>query len=248
MSPRRPKSGAAPITPDAITTAAIELADAAGLQAVSMRSVGRRLGVEGMALYNHVAGKQALLDVMVDRVFAEISCPTIEGPWQQEIRGRHHSARNALRRHRWAIGLMNSRRTPGIETLRHHDALLGCLRHAGMSLALTAHAVAVIDAHLYGFMVQELSLPFEGQADLTPVAEPILAALPANMPHFRDFTLLHALQPGYRFDAEFDVGLQLVLDGLQRWLDAEGHTPWPPLESGRIGNLPDRSQSRRCSP
>lgn len=228
MSPRRPKSGAAPISREAITIAAIELADEAGLPAVSMRSVGRRLGVEGMALYNHVEDKQGLLDLMVDRVFAEISCPSVGGPWQQEIRARHHSARQALRRHRWAIGLMDSRKNPGIETLRHHDAVLGCLRHAGMSLALTGHAVAVIDAHLYGFMVQELSLPFEGQADLMPVAEPILAALPADLHNFRDFTLLHAMQPGYRFDAEFDVGLQLILDGLQRLLDAEGTTPWPP--------------------
>jgi len=226
MSPRRAKSGAAPLNPSVIVEAALDLADAEGLTGVSMRSVGRQLGVEGMALYNHIAGKQALLDAMVDQVFAEISCPAVEGDWRHEMQVRHHSAREVLRRHRWAIGLMDSRENPGPETLRHHDAVLGCLRHAGMSLALTGHAIAVIDAHLYGFMVQELSLPFEGQADLSPIAEPILAALPDDLRHFRDFTVKHAMRPGYRFAAEFDVGLELVLGGLQRMLEAEDDSPW----------------------
>ena len=102
-----------------------------------------------------------------------------------------------MKRHPWAIGLMDSRRTPGPETLRHHDAVLGCLRAAGFSLALTGHAAALLDAHLYGFVVQELALPFQAEGELAEIGAEILGALPeAELPHFQEFALDHALQPG----------------------------------------------------
>ena len=204
-----------PLSRDRIHAAALQLADRDGLRGLSMRAVAQALGVEAMSLYHHVRGKEALLDGLVDAVFAEFHLPVVGGDWRAEMRSRSRSAREAMKRHPWAIGLMDSRRTPGPETLRHHDAVLGCLRAAGFSLALTGHAAALLDAHLYGFVVQELALPFQGEGELAEIGAEILGALPeAELPHFQEFALDHALQPGYAFGDEFDWGLDLLLDGL----------------------------------
>ncbi|MDO3396670.1 TetR/AcrR family transcriptional regulator C-terminal domain-containing protein [Nocardioides sp. SOB44] len=212
--------GRSGLTRASIVAAAVGVADAEGVAALSMRSVGKRLGVEAMSLYHHVANKEDLLDGMVDAVFAEFHAPEVGGAWRGEMRARHHSARAVLKKHPWAVGMMDSRRNAGFETLRHHDAVLGCLREAGFSLALTGHAFAVLDAHLYGFLVQELSLAFDGEQDLAELGEQILTALPeGQLPYFREFTLEHALQPGYDFGDEFEVGLELLLDGLAARLE-----------------------------
>ncbi len=214
----RPRSGAERLSRTAIVATAVEQADAAGLASLSMRSVARRLGVEAMSLYNHVANKEALLDGMVDSVFSEFYTPEPGADWRTELRRRAVTAREALKRHPWAVGLMDSRRNAGYETLLHHDAVIGCLREAGFSLALTGHAFAVLDAHLYGFLVQELSLPFEPGQDLAELGQQVLAALPeGELTYFREFTLEHALRPGYDFGNEFEVGLDLVLDGIAQW-------------------------------
>ncbi|MGB0101454.1 MAG: TetR/AcrR family transcriptional regulator C-terminal domain-containing protein [Nocardioides sp.] len=219
----RPRSARAALTRGEIVRAAMEIADADGLAAVSMRAVAKRLGVEAMSLYHHVANKDAMLDGMVDAVFTEFHTPRIGGDWAEEMRQRSISARAALKRHPWAVGLMDSRRNAGYETLRHHDAVLGCLREAGFPLALTGHAFAVLDAHLYGFLVQELSLAFDGEQDLAVLADMIMSSLPeGQLPYFREFTLEHALQPGYAFGAEFEIGLDLILDGLA---DRLGQSP-----------------------
>ncbi len=215
----RPRSGAERLSPAAIAAAAVELADADGLAALSMRGVASRLGVEAMSLYHHVGNKEALLDAMVDSVFAEFHSPVPGADWRGELRRRGTTAREALKRHPWAVGLMDSRRNAGLETLRHHDAVIGCLREAGFSLPLTGHAFAVLDAHLYGFLVQELSLPFEPGQDLADLGRQVMAALPeGELLYFREFTLEHALRPGYDFGDEFDFGLDLVLDGLAQRL------------------------------
>ncbi len=211
----RPRSGAERLTRDGIVAAAVGLADSQDLAALSMRSVSRQLGVMPMSLYNHVANKEDLLDGMVDAVFAEFYAPVPGADWRSELRRRAVTAREALKRHPWAVGLMDSRRNAGYETLVHHDAVIGCLREAGFSLTLTGHAFAILDAHLYGFLVQELSLPFEPGADLAALGQQVMAMLPeGELPYFREFTLEHALRPGYDFGDEFDVGLDLVLDGL----------------------------------
>lgn len=212
-----------PLTPEAIVTAAVDLADSEGIGALSMRAVARRVGVEAMSLYHHVATKERMLDGMVDLVFSEIHAPRLGWPWRAEVKLRSESIREALLRHRWAVGLMDSRRAPGPDTLRHHDAVLGCLRTAGFSLALTGHAVATLDAHVYGFCLQEISLPFEGEADLAALGTTLLAELDvAGLPHFVEYARDRALLSGYSFAAEFDWGLQLILDGIERDLTAEG--------------------------
>ncbi len=215
----RPRSGAERLTRAGIVAAAVELADAQDLAALSMRSAARQLGVMPMSLYNHIANKEELLDGMVDAVFAEFYAPVPGAEWRSELRRRAVTAREVLKRHPWAVGLMDSRRNAGYETLVHHDAVIGCLREAGFSLTLTGHAFAVLDAHLYGFLVQELSMPFQPGQDLAELGNQIVAALPeGQLPYFREFTLEHALQPGYDFGDEFEVGLDLVLDGLAQQL------------------------------
>ncbi len=207
---------------DSVVAAGMRVADADGLAALSMRSVARHLGVEAMSLYHHVRNKEDMLDGMVDAVFAEFHLPEVGGDWWTEIRKRCCAGREVLKRHPWAVGLMDSRRNAGFETLRHHDAMLGCLREAGFSILLAGHAFALLDAHLYGFVVQELSLAFDDEADLAELVDQIMAALPeGQLPYFREFTLERALQPGYDFGDEFEIGLDLILEGLAARLAVE---------------------------
>ncbi|WP_109509276.1 TetR/AcrR family transcriptional regulator [Nocardioides speluncae] len=210
-----PKSPKTPLSRDRVLEVAVAIADADGLAALSMRTVARRLGVEAMSLYHHVKNKDDLLDSMVDVVFGEMHLPEVGGDWADQMRERSRSGRAVLKRHRWAVGLMDSRRNPGPANLRHHDAVLGCLREAGFSVSLTGNAFALLDAHLYGFLVQELALPFEGEADLADLGEDLFGDLPeGELRYLQEFAVERALQPGYDFGEEFDIGLDLILDGL----------------------------------
>jgi AcrR family transcriptional regulator len=202
---------------------AVEVADAQGLGALTMRSLAQELGVRPMALYHYFANKDEILNGLIDRVFAEIDLPAPGGHWRAEVTRRAHSARRVLRRHPWAVPLMESRSTPGPATLRQHDAMLGTLRGAGLSLPMTGHAYAVLDAFVYGFAVQEAALPFD--RDTAPEATAALAAqFPADQyPHLVEFATDHALQPGYDFGEEFDYGLGLILDALQRSVPSHHH-------------------------
>lgn len=203
------------LTRERVVGTAVALADEHGLGALSMRALAREVGVEAMSLYHHVPHKEALLDAMVDAVFAEFHDPTAGEDWREQMRLRAQSGRAAMKRHRWAVGLMDSRSTPGPQTLLHHDAVLGCLRAAGFDLPLTGHAVALLDAHLYGFVLQEVALPFEDPSELGDLAGAMLADIPdGTLVHLTEFARDHALQPGYSFEPEFDWGLELVLDGL----------------------------------
>lgn len=205
------------LTRESVLAAALAIADASGVQALSMRGLARSLGVEAMSLYHHVANKDALLDGIVDVVFTEIYRPDPARPWRSELEQRSLSARQALLRHRWAIGLMDSRRSPGAANLAHHDAVIACLRNNGFDWPTTATAYALLDAHLYGFLHQELALPFDDQESLSEVAGAITAPLDEQeFPHLQAFAAEHALQPGYSFGGEFSIGLDLVLDALER--------------------------------
>jgi AcrR family transcriptional regulator len=195
---------------------AVAIADGAGIEAITMRKLGQALGVEAMSLYHHVANKDALLDGMVDLVFAEIDLPTGDD-WKAAVRARTVSARQVLARHRWAIGLLESRTSPGPATLRHHDTVLGCLRTCGFSVAMAAHAFSAIDSYLYGFALQEATLPFEDAAGTAEVAQSILEQMPTDeYPFLTELTVEHVLQPGYDYGEEFTFGLDLILDGLER--------------------------------
>lgn len=212
-----------PLTPKRVIAGAVALADEIGIDALTIRRLAEALGVKPMAIYHHVANKEAIIDGMVDHVFAEIELPPTDLDWRSAIIVRSRSMRRALARHPWASPLMETRTTPGRATLRHHDAVVGCFRTAGFSLGLTGHAYAVLDAFLYGFALQEASLPATGGEEMSELAGSIAEAMPADLfPHLTEFTIGHVLQPGYDFGDEFEFGLGLVLDGLERAAADEG--------------------------
>ena len=146
---------------DRIVDAAATVADSRGLTGVSMRNVGKELGVEAMSLYHHISGKDDLLDGLADWVFTGIELPALDQPWRPAMSERAASSRGRLSAHPWALGLIESRRNPGPALLRHHDTVLGCLRRNGFSVELAAHAFSAIDAYVYGFVLTELNLPME---------------------------------------------------------------------------------------
>jgi AcrR family transcriptional regulator len=206
-----------PLNRERVLHAAVALADESGSEALSMRKLGEAVGVEAMSLYHHVANKDDLLDGMIDVVFGEIELPSDCGDWMGSMRRRALSARQVLARHGWAIRFMESRTSPGPATLRHHDAVLGCLRNAGLSVRLAAHAFSVLDSYVYGFALQERSLPFDTPQQTAELAQEILARFPVNeYPHLAELTAEHVLQPGYDYGNEFAFGLDLILDGLER--------------------------------
>lgn len=205
------------LTRDRVVQAAIALADAGGVDSLSMRKLGVELGVEAMSLYNHVANKDDLLDGMTDAIFAEIDLPTGKADWRVAMRRRAISARAVLGRHRWAIALMSSRATPGPATLRHHDAVIGILRAAGFTIAMTAHAFSAVDSYIYGFALQEASLPFDTEEETAELAQAIMSRFTTGeYPHLTELTVKHVLQPGYDYGSEFEFGLDLILDALEK--------------------------------
>lgn len=211
-----------PLSRERVLQCAVGIADTHGMAAVTMRAIAAELGVKPMSLYYYVANKGALLDGLIDIVFNEVELPTATGRWEAAMRVRAHSVRRALGRHPWAIGLLESRTEPGLATLRHHNATLGLLRQAGFSIALSAHAYALIDSYVYGFALQENSLPFTGDGDDDDVAEIVAPMVEqfsgGEFPYLVEIATEHVLKPGYNFADEFEIGLTLILEGLARWL------------------------------
>ncbi|WP_244790903.1 TetR/AcrR family transcriptional regulator [Streptomyces sp. BJ20] len=212
---RRGASARTPLSRERVIGTAMAVADEKGAAALTMRAIAEPLGVEAMSLYHHVASREDILDGMVDAVFGEIDLPPRGTDWKSALRHRADSARAVLLRHPWAVGLMDSRSQPGPATLRHHDAVIGTLRAGGFSVPMTAHAVSLIDSYLYGFVLQELSLPFRGASELDEVAGAILRDMPADTyPHLTELATEHVLKPGYDYAGEFAFGLTLILDAL----------------------------------
>jgi AcrR family transcriptional regulator len=209
-----PAAARVPLTRERVLARAVAIADEQGLAALTMRSLAQALDVKPMSLYHHVAGKEAILDGIVDVVFAEMELPEPGGDWRAELTRRARSARSVLRRHPWAVPLLESRAAPGPANLRHHEAVLATLRGAGFSVPMTAHAYALLDAFVYGFAVQEAALPFD--AGTAPeVTEAIAAQFSAaDYPHMVELAVEHVMQPGYDFGDEFDYGLGVILDAL----------------------------------
>jgi AcrR family transcriptional regulator len=212
---RRKARARTPLSRERVIRTAVAVADEKGAAALTMRAIAEPLGVEAMSLYHHVAGREDILDGMVDAVFGEIDLPPRDADWKSALRHRADSARAVLLRHPWAVGLMDSRSQPGPATLRHHNAVIGTLRAGGFSVPMAAHAVSLLDSYLYGFVLQELSLPFRGAAELDEVAGAILRDMPADTyPHLTELATEHVLKPGYDYADEFTFGLTLILDAL----------------------------------
>ena len=209
-----------PLTRERVLQAAIKLADQGGLESFSMRKLGQELGVEAMALYYHFKNKDEVLDNMIDLVFSEIDLLPSGADWKTAMRQRAISAREVLSRHRWAIGLMESRTNPGPANLRHHDAVIGCLRAAGFDMEMAAHAYALLDSYLYGFALTKMNLPFESAEEAAEMAQRMIQPfLLDEYSNLLEMLTEHVMKPGYEYGDEFAFGLDLILDGLERALE-----------------------------
>jgi AcrR family transcriptional regulator len=202
---------------DRVLSEAVRLADASGLESLSMRRLGDALGVEAMSLYHHVANKSDLLDGMVDHIFGEIDfAVAADTPWNEALRAQAISARDVLTRHQWAIGLLDTRSSPGPTTMDHFETSLRCLRTAGFSVELAVRAYGVIYGYVYGYV---FAFPAEPGEQARQVVE---RAAPSRYPYATE-----ASEYMVRRDSDhgraFQAGLDLILDGLHQSL-AEGPT------------------------
>ena len=223
-SARRPR-----LNRDAVLAAAVGIADRTGIDGLTMRTLADELGVVPMAIYKHVSGKDELIDGMVDIVWAEVELPDATAGWRPAMRARAVSMRGALSRHRWAVGLMESRMQPGPANLRQHNAMMGCLRESGFSFRNTVHVTSVLDAYVYGFALQEKTLPFDTAEESGQVAEQKRSTQPdtaaRDYPYLME-VVVELMRSGYDYTVEFELGLDLILDGIERlrpeWADEAG--------------------------
>lgn len=202
---------------DGVLQAALTLADRDGIGGLSIRSLAQEMATKPMSLYYYVANKDEILDGLVDLVFTEIELPRPGSDWKEEMRRRAHSARQALRRHPWAVGLLESRKAPGPATLKHHEATLATLRAGGFPVRQTAHAYSLLDSYIYGFALQEAALPLAGQEPVAEVAGPIMEQFsPGEYPYLLEIATEVVMKPDYDYGNEFGYGLELILDALER--------------------------------
>ncbi|MEA2192015.1 MAG: hypothetical protein QOI73_2136 [Solirubrobacteraceae bacterium] len=232
MEGSRATDARAPLSKERVLQTAVALAARDGMESLTMRKLAGELGAGAMSLYHYVPNKEELLDGMVDIVFGEIELPPAGGDWRSAMRRRAIATREVLNRHRWAVGLMESRATPGPASFRVHNAVLGYLREGGFSIEATIQAYSVLDAYIYGFALQESSVPFEdaegGAAVATEQARKFAeeaqaqqtAALAEEFPHLHEVVAGHVAEVGYDFAAAFEYGLDLILDALEQRRDA----------------------------
>ena len=205
------------ISREQVLEAALAIADDLGVEGLTMRAIGERVGAEAMSLYRHVADKEDVLDGIVDLVFAETDVPMTTA-WKTAMRERAISVREALTRHPWAVGLMESRMRPGPANLRHHDAVLQVLLGAGLSAADATHAYNLLDSYIFGFVLQERALPFSNADELAEVGPALVEQIPGDL--YPNMKAVSAELLANRFDygSEFAFGLDLILDALERFI------------------------------
>jgi AcrR family transcriptional regulator len=218
-----------PLSKERVLDAAVALAQREGLESLTMRRLADELGVGVMSLYYYVPNKDELITGMVDVVFSEIELPSTDIDWRTAMRRRAISTRDVLNRHRWAVGLMESRARPGPASARVHNAVLGYLREGGFSIELTIQAYSVLDAYIYGFALQEKTVPFDSAEEAAAVAEEQqLAALADEFPYLAEVVAGHVAEVGYDFGQSFEYGLDLILDALEQRREADVGNPAPP--------------------
>jgi AcrR family transcriptional regulator len=206
-----------PLSREKVLKCALDLADQSGIASLTIRSLANSMGTKPMSLYHYVANKDEILDGIVDMVFDEIEPPSPAGEWRDQMHHRAHAVRRALKRHPWAVGLLETRASPGAATLRHHEATLATLRAAGFTVQMTAHAYALLDSYIYGAALQEAALPFHGPDAAAEVTASIVKLFSGGQyPRLVEIATEHVLKPGYDFGDEFDFGLTVILDGLAR--------------------------------
>ncbi len=215
-----------PLSRDRIVAAAMELADRGGLDTVTLRAVAERLGVEAMSLYKHVTNKDDILDGLVETVMGEMTLPDRRLGWREFLKARALTMRDVLLRHRWAAMLVESRTTPTRARLRTNDAVVGVLRSSGFSIELAYGTLLAIDSYTYGFTLQEAATPFEPEERTEVIRELSPAIARDDYPHLvemMDFLTARATEaPSVGAashagaTADFELGLGLFLDGLER--------------------------------
>jgi AcrR family transcriptional regulator len=213
---KRKRSSRAPLNRDRIVQAAVALAEAGGFDSLSMRNLADELGAAPMALYRHVANKEDLLDGMVDVVFGEMYPPSVKADWKKELRKRALSARAALGRHPWSVGLMETRMHPGQASAIHHNATMGCLREAGFPFREAVHAYNLLDSYTYGFALQELTIPFETPEESAEMAKTTVGEMGDEYPYLAE-VVEELGKRGYDYTEEFEFGIDFILDGLERF-------------------------------
>jgi AcrR family transcriptional regulator len=209
-APRR-----APLSPDRVLRAALQLADEDGLDALSMRTLARTLKVEAMSLYNHLPSKEHILDGLVDLVAGEIELPQLGGDWRVAMRRRAQSAHAVLMRHPWATMLFVSRLNIGPNMLRYVDATIGCLRQAGFSYPMADHAWNALDAYIYGFTLQKLNFPLD-PAEYASAAAKFLPLIPPEQFPYLNGMSQEVIAGRHDGLHQLELGLELLLDGLER--------------------------------
>jgi len=208
-----------PLTKARVLQAAMDIADERGLDALTMRELARRLGVEAASLYNHVANKDEILDEMSDLIVGEIDLPTVDVGWRESMRRRAVSAREVFSRHPWGSSLIDSRERQGLARMSYTDAVLGTFLHAGFTPAMAMNSFLVLDGYIYGFVRQSADMSPGDGSDSIDVAEEALAALSADQyPNLTRVIVEHAGKVGFDQEAVFEFGLDLILDGLERSL------------------------------
>ena len=201
----------APLTRDRVLRAALELADEGGTAALTMQRIGRRLGVEAMSLYRHVRNKDDILDGIVDLVFAEIELPADRSNWRTVLRAQAISTRAALRRHPWAIALMESQVRPGPANLRTHEDTITVLLDAGCSAVMATHAYNLVDSYVLGFALQEVNMQFSNAEELSEVVAQVPADAYPNLARVGS----ELLASGFDYADEFEFGLDLILGAIE---------------------------------
>ena len=212
-----------PLTRERVLKTAVALADREGINAVTMRRLASKLDAGAMSLYYHVPDKDALLDGMVDRVFGEIELPPTNLDWKAALRRRAISSRQALLRHPWVVGRMEATKAPGPYDLRLHDAVLGCLLRAGFSVEMAVQAYSVQDAYIYGFALQERTLPLGGRDEFARAARKRVREVESKVedaarlyPNLATVVGGYVAKHGYSAAEAFEAGLDVILDGLER--------------------------------
>jgi AcrR family transcriptional regulator len=206
-----------PLSRDRVLRTALELADGSGVEAVTMRRLGDELGFEAMSLYRHVANKKDLLDGMLDLVLAEWHLPGAGGDWTDAIRASARSVHDALRRHPWAARLLmtGSHIRPG--RLRYMEGLLGGLRGAGFDAGTTYHVYHLLDGYIFGFSLWEIAyttVPVDAE-----VVSRLMQTIPWEAyPQLAEHRDLHMSDGPHNDVSAFEVGLDLILDGLRKRL------------------------------
>lgn len=214
----------APLTKERIVDASLDLVDNGGISSLSMRKIAEPLGVKAMSLYNHVSGKDEIVEALLERIVAEFEVPDTSGPWKQEMLRRGNGAHRVLKKRPWAIQALMTSRTAGPNMLRYVNGTIGCLVEAGFSYETADHAWNAMDNHIYGFTLQEVNFPF-AEPEYADAAKEFLPRLDTE--EYPYFTALasRVLEKQYSGVHDFEFGLNLILDGLERLLVAPGSGP-----------------------